>query len=232
MDVGAAGRKWPPNKSGEEVKTTNGVRPHPKILFKLARAKHLHERRRRERGDHAHKNRSGNSCIGYNPGCTAIGITMSSGFKMFTMENVFGEILFHKEGIPFRSVRKHNDHGICFLGTLGVMYGIGHGSMSLYDTFDFDSAETRNKWSMMVVNIKYIPNQITQHGSDLLRSEGFGASVEYKEKWFHAWLRILKEFIEEFGEEKLPKDIRGAMKETEETLGLPVTFQRAYYMGN
>ena len=161
---------------------------------------------------------------------------MSSGFKMLPMGNVFGEILFHKEGIPFRSVMRLNDHGICFLGTISVMYGIGvqigQGSMGLYDTFDFDCAENRKKWSMMIVNIKFIPNMITEHGNYLLHSEGFGASVEYKEKWFHAWLRILKEFIEEFGEDKLPKDIRGAMKETEETLGLPVTFEGASYMGN
>ena len=152
------------------------------------------------------------------------------------MENMFGEILFYKEGIPFRSVENYNHHGIEFSGATEVVYHLGFSTgpsriRRTWNYFDFENAETRNKWSMMVVNIKKIPDDITQHGNDLFL-QGDRTWLDYKKKWFHAWLRILKQFIEEFGAEKLPVDIQGAMKETEETLGLPVTFEGADYHGN
>ena len=120
-------------------------------------------------------------------------------------------------------------HGINITDDTNLIYAVGSSEVSLRRSYSFSSAQELDDWCVYVVNTKLIADLIPAMGRD---AEARGSSYEVMVEFgFRKWLNVVKRFIENFGAEKVPDDIKGAMKDTEGNLGLPITFPESTYMG-
>ena len=123
---------------------------------------------------------------------------------------------------------QYREHGITILDDKNLIYSLASNPVTV-KRYSFATKEAMEEWCVLVTNIKMIADSIpslARHGEAMGRSY-MGCVNTY----FRKWLKIVNRFIEKHGVEKVPVDIKGAMKDTESNLGVPVTFKDAVYMG-
>ena len=94
--------------------------------------------------------------------------------------------------------------------------------VSIYNTEGIDT----NKWYGDFTKIKAYASVISDHTCDKQEC-GDSDWLEVKKNLFSQWLKVVESFINEYGRNMVPHDIKGAMKDVEINLGLPVTFPNA-----
>ena len=134
----------------------------------------------------------------------------------------------HFEGFLVRSIPRHRyaRHGITVIDDTNLKYSVEHCGNVLEADYSFESTEKLDEWCVYVVNIKDLAEEIPNaaYASHFVMGTYFLGTLKTT---YSNWLKVVNHFIAAHGVEKIPDDIKGAMKMTEENLCLPITFPDA-----
>ena len=94
------------------------------------------------------------------------------------------------------------------------MFSIHYVTNGFEATYEFPDKTTGMSWNTSVLTIKHMISDV----KDKIPTERAGTVEEYRE-----WIDSVHSFINDWGKEKVPKDIRISLNEVEEGCGLPIT---------
>ena len=95
--------------------------------------------------------------------------------------------------------------------------------------FHFDSREEYLLWFLLLGEIKAQASEITRRALEL-RDAG-NDWIPYHHSAFYRWCQFVLAFVNQFGRVRVPRDVKWALRDAEENLGLPVTFPNAAAVG-